>query len=118
MKMTREGTKTSRLDKGCDLTCNCYTEARGQPECAALKELLCIGGKPCKFRGDYFPPAEKLRPPCRAQGADCPRREVGCHATCLDWRRYAAEKERRKALQTRRDLTEEYLIERAKHGRR
>ena len=64
----------------------------------------------------------RVKPPCKVDGMDCPRRYVGCRATCDEWAewmvRHAEEVEQ--AIKKRReekDVTE-FLVQQGERTRR
>ena len=53
-------------------------------------------------------------PPCKKDGVDCPKRQVGCHSTCqefIDWEKeHVATREARRAEKTREHVLNSYFI--------
>lgn len=96
------------------LTCNLYREKQNQePVCVGVTYMFCLETGQCKFRNEFFSQDKPLDPPCHPNGEDCPTREVGCKSTCLVWRRYEAEKLRRKAAE-KPNVVGEYLSSKIK----
>ena len=64
----------------------------------------------------------RAKPPCKADGIECERRYIGCHAECEKWHEYLAAHQAEKEMILRKKRTENdanaFMIEQGDRNRR